>query len=103
MTKILAKLSEWLQVLTHFNPLNDWLYPKLLDRYGHAVARRVCSVIAILAMFTIVPPLVLGLWVYNCALDLLLNAGYGWVLAVRDHVNGIVHGYIDGFDTRDDE
>jgi hypothetical protein len=65
-------------LIANFNPLNDWLYPKLLDRFGHATARRVCSAIAILAMLTIVPPIALGLWVYNCVLDLRsTSAGAG--------------------------
>jgi hypothetical protein len=103
VTKLLAVLGTIANLIANFNPLNDWLYPKLLDRFGHATARRVCSAIAILAMLTIVPPIALGLWVYNCVLDFALNVVWGWVFSVRDHLSGLLHGEIDGLDSTDDD
>ena len=94
--KIFRKIANWfshaLNVVGNFNPLNDKLYPWLLDRYGHKTARRVCSAIAIVILLTLALPIAAAVWVFNSAADLLVNVGYGWVRSFSDHVVGVISG-----------
>lgn len=96
MNAIFAYVQTLLKNLSAFNPLDDYLYPFLLDRFGHATARRVCSALAVVLLLTVLPPFLLAIWVYNCVMDFLLNLGYGWVANLREHLNGIITGGITG-------
>jgi hypothetical protein len=84
MDRLRIALTLIREVFTgNYNPLNDSLYPALLDRFGHTVARRVVSALSLLLLFTLVPIYVALLWVFNCGADLVMNVAGGWYHTVK--------------------
>ena len=97
------KLPPFLHALRTINPIDDILYPALLDRFGHRVARRVCSAAMLLLGFTLIPLYIVIIFLYNTGMDLVYNAGGAWVAVIRDSVEGVIRGEIGGADQDDGE
>lgn len=92
MAKTMAKIAAFLATLVlwieNSRPLDNFVYPFLLDRFGHTVARRTCGVLLLLGCVSLLPVYFVLVFTWNTVLD-FLHVGLGLTYAAREGWAGV--------------